>query len=204
MAQGYDLLEKKMTKGTWIEHVFEFDAGLPAMGIRVTPEGKKIEPAIPGMILTVDHSNHKDSLLQDDTFARLYAPNAPHTTNSESRSCASCHTDSAALGYGKGKLSYVLGPSSGTWLFEPVYALHPLDGLPEDAWIPFLKDFDTEKVSTRSDFRPFNLVEQQQMLRVGACLQCHKEDSKIMNESLKTGLNPLLLKLSDKCLLPKF
>ena len=204
MKQGYDLLEKRMTRGTWIEHVYEFDAGLPAMGVRMEAGEKKIEPAIPGMILTIDHSKHKDSLLQDTSFSRLYAPNAPHTISGQARDCASCHTDPAAIGYGKGKLNYVIGETSGAWFFEPEYALNSYDGLPEDAWIPFLKEFDANKVSTRTDFRPLNLEEQRQILTVGACLQCHKGDSKIMNESLKTGLNPLLLKLSDKCLLPEF
>ena len=204
MKQGYDLLEKRMTKGTWIEHVYEFDAGLPAMGVRTKDGKKKIEPAIPGMILTIDHRNHEDSLLVGDTFERLYAPNAPHTTTAEVRSCASCHTDPAAIGYGKGKLAYMIGEKSGTWIFEPEYDINRIDSLPEDAWIPFLQEYTAEKVSTRSDFRPLSVGEQQQILRVGACLQCHKEDSEIMKQSLKNGLNPLLLKISDKCILPEF
>ena len=204
MKQGYDLLEKKMTKGTWIEHVFEFDAGLPAMGVRNELEDRKIEPAIPGMILTIDHDNHKDADGKQKSFARLYAPNTPHTTSAEVRSCASCHLDPSAIGYGKGNLSYQMGSTSGKWVFEPEYDLNSIDGIPEDAWIPFLKQIDLKKVSTRTDFRPFNVEEQKQILRVGACLTCHEEDSKIMNESLKTGLKPLLLELSEQCILPEF
>ena len=201
---GYDLLDKKMIEDTWMEHVFEFGAALPAMGVRVGPEENKIEPAIPGMILTIDHSNRKDSLIKDTTFERLYAPNAPHTTSRTVRNCASCHTNPAALGYGKGSLSYVMNSTSGTWVFEPEYAINPSDGLPEDAWIPFLKESKALKLSTRTDFRPFNLAEQQLILTVGSCLQCHEEDSKMMRESLKTGINPLLLKLTEQCLLPEF
>jgi len=204
MKQGYDLLEKKMTKGTWLEHVFEFDAGLPAMGVRWAEGEKKIEPAIPGMILSIDHSNHNDSILKGTSISRLYAANAPHTTASEVRNCVSCHADPAALGYGKGSLKYLVQKTSGRWVFEPEYELNSIDGLPEDAWIPFLKKYDAKKRSTRSDFRPFNIKEQSQILLVGACLQCHEEGSKIMNESLKSGLNPLLLKLSDNCILPEF
>lgn len=204
MKQGYDLLEKKMTKGTWIEHVFEFNSGLPAMGVRMEQEGKKIEPAIPGMIMSIDHSNHTDSLLNEATFERLYAPNAPHTTSKQVRDCISCHADPMALGYGKGHLKYVMDSLKGTWVFEPDYALNPSDGLPEDAWIPFLKEFDAKKVSTRTNFRPLNLEEQRLILKVGSCLQCHKGNSKMMIGSLKTGINPLLLKISDKCILPEF
>ena len=90
------------------------------------------------------------------------------------------------------------------WNFEPTYSVNPNDNLPEDAWIPFLTEPSADKLSTRSNFRPLNVVEQQNVLTVGACLQCHSKDSKIMTESLKTGLNPLLLKLSDKCLLPDY
>lgn len=202
--QGYDLLDKKMTEGTWMENVFEFDAGLPALGVRELPDGKKIEPAVPGMILTIDHQNPHDSVIKGNTFARLYAPNAPHTISKEVRSCASCHSDPSTLGFGKGSLDYIVGEKSGFWRFEPAYELNPFDSLPEDAWIPFLKKYHVEKISTRTNFRPFNLEEQRLLLTVGACLKCHHEGSRIMTESLQTGLNPLLLKLSDTCILPEF
>ncbi|MDN3644511.1 hypothetical protein QWY87_17485 [Lutimonas halocynthiae] len=202
--QGYDLLEKKLIEGTWIEHVFEFETGLPAMGVRITEEGRIVEPAIPGMILSIDKSAHEASSSNEPVFERLYAANAPHTTAKEARSCESCHLDPASLGYGKGKLRYEVNGKSATWNFEPIYSVNPIDGLPEDAWIPFLTEPSSKKLSTRSDFRPLSVAEQQKVLTVGACLQCHSKDSKIMTESLKTGLNPLLLKLSDKCLLPDY
>ena len=52
------------------------------------------------------------------------------------------------------------------------------------------------------DFRPFTVKEQQELLLVGACLQCHKDDSKIMQQSLINGIQPLLLTLSKDCILP--
>lgn len=202
--QGYDLLDKKIIKGTWIEHVFEFETSLPAMGVRMTKDGKLIEPAIPGMILSIDQSAHDGSESSETSFDRLYAANSPHTTAKEARSCKSCHLDPASIGYGKGDLSYEINEKQRGWIFDPVYAVNPIDGLPEDAWIPFLAEPHSKKLTTRSDFRPLNIKEQQKILTVGACLQCHAEDSKIMTESLKTGLNPLLLKLSDKCLRPEY
>ena len=83
------------------------------------------------------------------------------------------------------------------------YDVNPNDNLPEDAWIPFLGNSPHKTVSTRSDFRPFTVKEQKQILLVGACLQCHKDDSKVMKQSLELGINPLLLKITKACILPK-
>jgi hypothetical protein len=202
--EGYDLLNKKYKTGTWVEHVFEFGAGLPAMGVRENEEGKSIVPAIPGMVLTIDHGSHPDSKDKENSFNRLYTANAPHTTSTQVRDCASCHRNPAAIGYGKGTLTYLLNETSGKWIFEPEFEMNAIDGLPEDAWIPYLKDPKAKILSTRSDVRPLNIEEQQLVLLVGSCLECHQDDSMIMKESLKTGINPLLLKVSDECLLPEF
>ena len=142
---------------------------------------------------------------EDISFHRLYAPNSPHTTTKEVRDCKSCHTNSTTLGYGNGELNYSILKGKGKWIFTPDYELNSNDGLPEDAWIPFMKEVDKDVInSTRTDFRPFTVKEQQQLLLVGACLQCHKEDSNIINESLINGLSPLLKRLDDKCILPSW
>ena len=62
---------------------------------------------------------------------------------------------------------------------------------------------DKEIFSTRTDFRPFTVKEQKQLLLVGACLECHSENSTIMQRSLEFGLDPLLVKLSMDCILPR-
>ena len=102
-----------------------------------------------------------------------------------------------------GSLVYDIKEGKGTWIFTPEYALNPNDDLPEDAWVPFLKDVNKDVVnSTRTDFRPFNVKEQKQMLLVGACLQCHKDDSKVMKQTLEFGLKPILKKINKACILP--
>jgi hypothetical protein len=107
------------------------------------------------------------------------------------------------LGYGNGKLVYDIKNGKGKWNFTPEYENNPNDNLPEDAWIPFLTAPKKGIInSTRLDFRPFTVKEQQQLLLVGACLQCHKDDSKVMKKSLVDGINPLLLRLSKNCILP--
>ena len=202
--RAFDLLDKKYGKGQWKEFVAEFSSSLPAMGVRENSEGKYIEPAVPGMILTIDKGSYAGKDLGEDvSFHRLYAPNSPHTTVKEVRDCKSCHTNSATLGYGKGDLDYEIKNGKGVWIFTPEYAKNTYDNLPEDAWIPFLKQTKKGIVnSTRTDFRPFTVKEQQQLLLVGACLQCHSEDSKVMQQSLIDGINPLLKKLNKSCILP--
>lgn len=202
--RAFDLLDKKYGKGQWKEYVSEFSSSLPAMGIRENKNGKHIEPAVPGMILTIDKGSYSGKQIGSDvTFHRLYAPNSPHTTVSKARDCKSCHSNSTSLGYGNGNLVFTIENGVGSWQFTPEYDKNPNDNLPEDAWIPFLKPVEKGVVnSTRTDFRPFSVEEQQQLLLVGACLQCHKEDSKVMQQSLIDGINPLLKKISKKCTLP--
>ena len=203
--KAFDLLDRKYTKGQWKEFVAEFSSSLPAMGVRESNGGRHIEPALPGMILTIDKGsfNGKENGA-DISFHRLYAPNSPHTTTKQVRECKSCHSNPATLGYGKGELVYDIKNGIGEWFFFPEYALNVHDGLPEDAWIPFLKDIDPNIInSTRSDFRPFTVEEQKKILLVGACLQCHKEDSNIMKQGVLTGLDSILSKIGKSCVLPK-
>ncbi len=200
---GYDLLDKKMVVGQWIEYISEFNADKPAMGVRFEDDKKMIEPAMPGMILTIDHKSFSDDKNAKNTFHRLYAPNSPHTISKEVRDCKSCHSNPAAIGYGNGKLIYNTSKAYGQWLFKAEYDINPNDGLPEDAWIPFLEKQEAKIFSTRSDFRPFTIKEQKRILLVGACLQCHQDSSKVMQQTIESGLDPILLKISKNCILPK-
>ncbi|WP_298367224.1 hypothetical protein [uncultured Lutibacter sp.] len=204
--RAFDLLDRKYGKGQWKEYVAEFSSSLPAMGVRENSEGKHIEPAVPGMILTIDKGSYAGKEIgKEVSFHRLYAPNSPHTTISKTRDCKSCHSNSATLGYGKGVLFYEIKNNKGTWKFVPEYANNENDGLPEDAWIPFLGKTPKGVInSTRTDFRPFSIKEQQQLLIVGSCLECHKDNSKIMNESLIKGFNYVLAKKTKACILPNW
>ena len=104
---------------------------------------------------------------------------------------------------GNGKLEYDIHDQKGSFKFIAEYDVNANDNLPEDAWIPFLKTEDAAIIkSTRTNFRPFTVKEQQQVLLIGACLQCHKEDSKVMQQSLIEGINPLLKRLDKSCILP--
>jgi hypothetical protein len=201
-TRAYDLLDKRYVKGQWKEYVAEFSSFQPALGVRDNSEGTHIEPAVPGMILTIDKGSYSGKEMGEDvSFHRLYAPNSPHTTVNNARDCVSCHTNPEAIGYGKGELTF--NTSNGKWNFTPEYALNENDNLPEDAWIPFLKPVHDSIInSTRTDFRPFTVGEQKELLLVGTCLQCHNQDSKTMKQSLIKGIQPLLESLDKRCVVP--
>lgn len=203
--KGYDLLENKEMKGEWMETPSNYLAEPPVLGIRMEklPDStvkKVVDTFIPGMILTIQKKgiNPKSKTHKDLIFKRLFAPTSAHTITKEGRSCVSCHNNPVALGYGRGKLEYVKQGKSGKWIFTPLFPLMKYDGLPEDAWIGFLKTRTTD-MATRTNVRPFTVDEQKKILRVGACLTCHKPDSKPMKEFLDTGKMP---KVSPKCRLP--
>ena len=201
-AKGFDLLENKETKGTWIEHVGLYLPEPPVLGVKEERNGeRKVDTFIPGMILSIDESKHPQG---DDEiiFKRLYSPTFSHTIVRESRDCKSCHNNPLAIGYGRGKLEYVIEGNTGKWKFTPKYQNNKYDGLPEDAWTGFLQERN-DIASTREYARPFNLEEQKNILTVGACLTCHDDDSKVMKDALY-DFEKSLRNVSEKCILPTF
>ena len=71
------MLDKRYLKGQWKEYVAEFSTFQPALGVRENSEGTHIEPAVPGMILTIDKGSYSGKEIGEDvTFHRLYAPNS--------------------------------------------------------------------------------------------------------------------------------
>jgi hypothetical protein len=200
--KGFDMLEYKDKRGSWVEHVALFMADLPALGIIRNKDGsKQVKTFAPGMVLSIDTGSFKTGNPgEKNIFRRLYAPVSAHTTVREGRNCASCHNDPLAIGYGRGELVYEINGKQGKWVFRNRFALNKYDNLPEDAWIGFLSE-RTGIVSTRDNTRPFNLDEQKSILTVGACLTCHPGNSPVMKESL-TDFPSLLKRVSKKCVLP--
>ena len=206
--EGYDLLDNKDIVGSWIETPSDFYIDYPVLGVRKEKSGKEvIDTFIPGMVITIDKMKNASG---KKIFKRLFAPTFSHTINKKGRSCKSCHNNSLALGYGKGKLVYVAEQTQfikgtefvekGRWNFIPQFANHKEDNLPKDAWVGFLQSRN-ETSTTRLNTRPFNIIEQKRILTVGACLTCHEENSEIMKESLY-DYEKLLKRISQKCVLP--
>lgn len=197
-SNGFDMIKNKETKGTWVEYSTQGLPELPVLGVSFADnsEGKGIIGTFsPGMIMTLDKGSFSSG--EKTSFHRLYAPTAAHTTARKGRSCKSCHNSSLALGYGRGALTY---NNRGKWLFDSEYENSKYDGLPEDAWIGFLKVRSDQSV-TRKNRRPFSLEEQKRVLLVGSCLSCHKETSLVAKQML-VDFQGVIKKRSNKCIMP--
>lgn len=192
------------TEGRWIEHVAEFGFAPPTIGVKKTGNSKEFVPAIPGMIMTLDKTNFKGNKSgKDQKFIRWYAPNAAHTTTKAVRNCASCHSNSQALGFGKGTLNYVVKANSARWEFTSYYANSPQDGLPQDAWIGFMKDLNVKTTYSSHDyFFPLELKEQKKMLEVGACVHCHQKDDKFLKRLTNGNYQKMLKTRKNACVIP--
>ena len=197
-TEGFDMLNKKSRKGTWVEFLSEGLAELPVLGVNesdIAIKGGRVTTFIPGMIMTLDKEAFKKG--SGHVFHRLYAPASAHTTQRVGRSCESCHNSSLAIGYGRGSMKF---SAQGKWIFDAQYANNKNDGLPEDAWTGFLKE-RREPASTRIGMRPFNIKEQKRILTAGACLTCHKSNSVVMNDAL-IDFDKVIERKAKQCILP--
>lgn len=198
-----DVLLTNGKRGKWREMLGGFSYSKPVMGVNKKENSKTITPAVPGMIMTLDKYNFKGNKKgHDQSFLRLFAPVAAHTTSKEVRSCESCHNNSQALGYGQGTLSYQVKGNKGQWKFEAMYENSKQDKLPQDAWNGFLFPIKEKKYSAHEGFYPLDLVDQKRILQVGACLNCHKKDIKFRNQLIYGEYQKLVNKRSVKCVLP--
>ncbi len=181
---------QKDKNGKWLEYSEAFLADAPSLG--VFGSGKKEEKIItyaPGMVMTLG---------AEKKLVRLFAPVYPHTIakGKNSRSCISCHFDSNAIGVGRGELLY--DKVQKMVRFKPRYQALA-DNLPADGWTEFLQDNQKRYSATREDSRPFNKKEQQDILRVGLCLSCHKFDNNSFDRIYK-DFKKSLTKLNSQCL----
>jgi len=199
---GYDMIQNKNMKGSWVEYIGSYNAKQPALGIHLTEKGEEIIPVAPGMVLTIDKKSYTKNEKDSSIFHRMFAPVAPHTTAAKGRTCKSCHNNSEALGFGEGELIYKILNGKGKWEFEPKYENDIHDNLPADAWTGFLKT-RTGVISTRKNVFPFKIEKQKKILTVGSCLTCHDDNSKVMIESLN-HFDALMKRRSSKCIIPEW
>jgi hypothetical protein len=150
-GKQWDYIAGAVTAGRWNERRWQVTSGLPTLGVSAND---RIVPFVPGMILTIEHPDWKEP-----RFKRLFAPTSPHTVG-PSRSCASCHCSTMALGLGDGKWV----DRDGKRVFAP--AQKPLaDRLPPDAWT---RPGDSgQERSIHAGARPFNDAEMARIISVG-------------------------------------
>lgn len=200
--EGFDHAAQQWVPGTWNESAGPFEATLPTLGVRGdhgAPGGTRelVDTVVPGMIMAFDR-NRSPGGRPDIVFRRLYAHSFAHTIRREARSCASCHADPLALGYGKGRLAF--DRAARRWTFRASEPPSPHDGLPADAWTGFGQT-RSGMVSTRVDVRPFSAAEQQSILRVGACLGCHDGATQVMRDAV-VDFEAVLARRSRHCVVP--
>ena len=118
--EHWDHIDRTKTAGRWSDQRWSVSNTLPALGVYDSGE---IESFVPGMIMTIDHPSFEET-----KFVRQFAPLSPHTVG-KSRSCASCHRSSTALGLGRGEFSRDDHGVS----FSPRQKVLQ-DDLPADAW----------------------------------------------------------------------
>lgn len=193
--ESYDLLSNRDKMGSWQEEGAHFFAEYPALGVVEKEGDRKIRTFIPGMIMTLDQSGFSGKK-NDVSHHRLYAPTSAHTIAAKGQSCKGCHNNPVVLGYGRGEMTYE--KQKRQWSFKPQFNLWKEDGLPLDAWIGFLQKSPDKKNATRTHARSFNLSEQQKILRVGACLTCHEENSQVSQDMLKDFSKTIERKI-DQC-----
>ena len=150
-GEQWDHIDRAVTPGRWSDRFWHADNGLPALGIN---DRGRIEVFVPGMIMTVAHPAWEQT-----KFLRRFAPLSPHTTG-RSRSCASCHRSSKALGLGEGSVVSEDGGLS----FSPRHELLQ-DGLPADAWTN--ADNSPGGGAPIAGQRPFNPAEMMRILGAG-------------------------------------
>jgi hypothetical protein len=159
-GEQWDHVDGRVTPGAWHDQRWDIRNQLPPLGVT---EDDRVEPFVPGMIMTIAHPDW-----ETQQMFRLFAPISPHTIG-ESRSCASCHRSSEALGLGQGALRL----ESGVLHFAPARELRE-DGLPADAWTNLGSTLGGR--APREGQRPFTLEE---MLRIFS--------ADIQQDSLVTG-----------------
>ncbi len=176
-GKRFDALAREERAGAYAEYDAEPKAVAPALGVLERDGEGRIEPVAPGMILTLNGPevpaprtlpDRAGALMTEKTrMVRAFALSVPHTTTRAGRSCASCHSETAAAGLGVGTVV----STGGVARFEPESG--PLrDGLPADAWIGAAENGGSAK-ATRTQLAPLDRAARERTLRVGGCLRCH-------------------------------
>ncbi|MEN8140753.1 MAG: hypothetical protein ABFR97_05950 [Thermodesulfobacteriota bacterium] len=162
-----DKLTMKQTKGWWSEGRSYLRYERPTLAVW----GENVVIVTPGcqdIITLLNDEGGEDKQFNTFTMAAI----SPHTTQAKGRSCAECHTNTKVIGLGEGRV----WREDGKWRFA---GLHQGEDTalgktpPLDAFVTI--DGEQLQRGSRADLRPFNKGEIEKILRVGICIECHKD-----------------------------
>jgi nitrate/TMAO reductase-like tetraheme cytochrome c subunit len=175
-----DKLTLEETPGWWNEgrSYLRYERPMLAMW---SDEVVIVTPGCQDVVTLIDGQGKPDRQFNSLTMAAIN----PHTTQTKGRGCAECHLSPKVLGLGEG----TVWREAGAWHFagtdqgiETAVGRTP----PLDAYVAI--DGTPLQKSSRPAVRPFNGEELARILRVGLCLECHKEytDPAYKNYSAET------------------
>jgi hypothetical protein len=162
-----DTLSLQETQGWWEEGRSYIRYEKPMLAVW----GEEIVIVTPGcqdVVTLVDKEGKVSGGFNRFTMAAIN----PHTTQTKGRTCAECHASPKTVGLGEGTVSR----QEGQWRFTPVdQGIDTLSGrtVGLDTFVTI--DGKPLQHGSRPDLRPFNGEELRRILRIGLCLQCHKD-----------------------------
>jgi len=162
-----DKLTLEETQGWWEEGRSYIRYEKPMLGVW-GDEVVIVTPGCQDVVTLIDKEGNVEGGFNRFTMAAIN----PHTTQAKGRECADCHSSPKTLGLGEGTVR----KKDGRWEFFPVdRGVDTLQG--QTVGFDNFVTIDGVQLQhgSRDNLRPFNGDELHRILRVGLCLQCHKQ-----------------------------
>ncbi len=162
-----DKLTLKETKGWWEEGRSYIRYEKPMLGVW-EDEIVIVTPGCQDVVTLIDEKGEVEDGFNRFTMAAIN----PHTTQAKGRACEDCHASPKTVGLGSGTVSKKDGKWSFTGIEQGVDTAYGKT-VPFDAFVTI--DGQQLQHGSRDNLRAFNGQELRRILRVGLCLECHKE-----------------------------
>ena len=189
-GEQWDNLDGRTTRGRWLETPGPVLIAPPTLGVDADD---RVRPFVPGMPMCVEDG------ASPRRCVRLFAQSDPHTTG-KSRTCASCHQSSLAVGLGRGRVTI----SAGAWRFVPTPLPHSdgllpawPDGVPWDGWTSLAGP--GLAAATRTGAHPLGASEIAAVLEVGRCTPCHDDYDDVIFADFAASQQRLSIGRAKRC-----
>jgi hypothetical protein len=162
-----DKLTLKQTEGWWEEGRSYIRYERPMLGVW-KDKVVIVTPGCQDIVTLID----KDGTVEGGFNRFTMAAINPHTTQAKGRPCLDCHASPKTVGLGEG----TVWKKEGKWGFSPLdLGIDTLSGktVGFDSFVSI--DGTPLQLTSRPDLRPFNGEELQRILRIGLCLECHRD-----------------------------